>query len=347
MAVITVADQSGVVSEIVIERGVTRPECVRARVVPTDETSQRIAVFGQPGSAPLARDLAATVEAELRILPDRDAAKTLAVVEECYLWLNHLHFARGDLVIAVGGGALTDVVGFVAATYLRGVPLVLIPTTLLGAVDAAIGGKTGVNVEGKNLAGVFRHPERVLVDPAVIEATPLALRREGAAEAVKAGLIGDPDLVEMYRRHGLAAPIEQVLERAVRVKAGIVSTDFREAGVRAHLNYGHTIGHAVEVACGISHGEAVSIGMVAAAAVAERKLGFTGSAAHRSLLEALGLPVVSPYVDVAEVRRLVRLDKKRDDTGLRMTLLQDVAKPVVVPVDDDDVTVALRAIGLS
>ncbi len=346
MSVISISEGDRLASEIVVESGVLASSGLASLLAPPAGMPGRMAVFAQPGSRHVAAPIAYRLGAPLRLLPDGDAAKNLAVVEGSYLWLNELGFTRDDLVVAIGGGALTDVAGFIAGTYLRGVPAALIPTTLLGAVDAAVGGKTGVNVGGKNLAGVFRHPHRVIVDPDVLAALPRALLQDGAAEAVKAGWIGDPDLVEIYEEHGLAAPVGEVARRAIAVKARIVSQDFREAGVRAWLNYGHTVGHAVEVAQRMSHGHAVAVGMVAAAAVSAHRFNFPGADRQRRILERLGLPTAADGADPGAVRRLMALDKKRDARGLRMTLLRAVADPEVVSIDEEDVRIALAAIGV-
>jgi 3-dehydroquinate synthetase len=282
----------------------------------------------------------------VRTLPDRDLAKSVAVVEETYLWLNELQFARNDLIVAVGGGALTDVAGFIAATYLRGVPVVYMPTTLLGAIDASIGGKTAINIGGKNLAGVFRHPNRVLIDLEVLAGLPVELLREGAAEAIKAGLIADPVLFELFESHGLDAPLEEVVRRAVTVKADVVREDFREQGRRGILNYGHTIGHAIEMEAGMSHGHAVAIGMVAAGAVSARVAGFGHERRQNDAIAGLGLPTASPTVDAARIRSLVALDKKRDRGGLRMTVISDIGTASVVSVDDATVDAALQVVGI-
>ena len=220
------------------------------------------------------------------------------------------------------------------------------PTTLLGAVDAAVGGKTGVNVGGKNLVGVFRHPGRVLVDVDVLDALPPDLRRQGTAEALKTGFVGDPLLVDLYREHGIDAPLDEVVGRSVEVKSRVVSEDFREGGIRAILNYGHTAGHAVEVASGISHGDAVSIGMVAAGVVGERTVGFERRIDQEYLIASLGLPVRSPDVELSEIERLMALDKKRDAGGIRFVVLEDFGVPRVVHPDDATVRAALHAIGI-
>lgn len=311
----------------------------------------RVAVlFQEPAAAPAAQVVAAIedlgMDVDSRSVPDREAAKTLAVAEDCYRWLNGLELTRLDTIVGVGGGALTDLAGFVAATYLRGVRAVLVPTTLLAAVDAAIGGKTAVNVDGKNLVGVFRHAARVIVDLEVLTKLPEDLLREGSAEALKAGMIADPTIVDLYERDGLGAELSEIVVRAISVKTDIVSGDFKESDRRAVLNYGHTVGHALEFLADLSHGEAVALGMVAAAAASEQVTGFTGGPRQNEAIAGLGLPVRAPAVDVARLRALMSLDKKRDHSGLRMVLLEDVGKPVLRSVDDVAVAAALAAVGL-
>ncbi len=278
--------------------------------------------------------------------PDGEAAKTLEVVGDAYRALNQAGLTRGDTVVAVGGGALTDVVGFVAATYLRGIEAVYVPTTLLAAVDAAIGGKTAINVDGKNLAGAFAHPTAVVVDERILGALPAEEAAQGHAEALKAGYVGDPDLVAMYRTGRALSDLGAVVRRAVAVKVDVVRRDFEERGPRAHLNLGHTVGHAVETATGLRHGSAVAIGMVAAAAASRRVTGFDWLDDVRSILEGLGLPVAAPDVDRDRLLDLMALDKKRTAAGLRMVLLEDVGAPVVVDVGDATVRTALDAIGV-
>ena len=314
------------------------------------ETAANIAVLTQPSVSHLAADIAAQARAagassaEVRVLPDGEAAKNLTTVERVYEWLNSLSFTRDDLVVGVGGGALTDLAGFAAATYLRGVEVSYLPTTLLGAVDASIGGKTGVNVGGKNLAGVFRHPARVIVDLDVLDALSPELRREGAAETVKAGFIADHSILAEYENNGLEVSLDIVVPAAIAVKVRAVTTDFREKGLRAILNYGHTIGHAIEIAAGISHGDAVAIGMVAAGKISEEMLGFRHAARQTEIIAAIGLPVVAPQVDAEQVALLMNRDKKRDAAGLRMVLLEDFGTPVVRHVGADLINVGLAAI---
>lgn len=316
-------------------------------VVLGDARPRRVAFIVQPGvPASIGRRLSVGSDATVIEVPDGEAAKNLATVEQVCLRLAQHGMERGDLIVAVGGGAATDLGGFVGALFLRGIRVHYVPTTLVGAVDAAIGGKTGVNVGAKNLVGAFRHPARVVIDTAVLEALPAHLVRMGAAEALKAGLVGDPALVDLYERHGLAAPIGEVVDRAIRVKAAIVGRDFFETGVRAHLNYGHTIGHAVELAAGIPHGAAVAIGMIAAGRVSAMVAGFAHEARQAAVISGLGLPVVSPPTDPDAVRFLLSRDKKRAGGLARMVVLADVGRPQVVTVDDATVTAALTAVAI-
>lgn len=344
---ILITDGGEVVSRVVIGSGsLEDPEDLVG-----SSRHRRIAVFTQEPPAAIADRVAAALRAtgaavDLMTLPDREDAKTMPVVESCYQWLNGLGLTRRDLIVGVGGGALTDVTGFVAATYLRGLAAVLVPTTLLGAVDAAIGGKTAVNVGAKNLVGVFNHPERVVIDLDVLATLPPHLLREGHAEALKAGFIADPSIIDLYEKHGADVPVDEIVTRAVAVKAAVVSDDFTESGARAILNYGHTVGHAVEMLSGMSHGEAVAVGMIAAGAAAAHAVGFTGESRQRQIIESLGLPVRAPQLERSAVLDVINLDKKRDDSGLRMVLLEDFGRPVLRPADAATVEVALAAIGL-
>ncbi len=345
---IVITEGSEHVSEVVIGQGTIDDF---ADHLPSRSDRQRVAIVAQPTVRGFADRIRTSLEAQgltatILPIPDGEQAKTLTTIEDLALRLNDLGFTRRDTVVGVGGGAATDVAGFVAAIYLRGVECVVAPTTLLGAVDAAVGGKTGVNAGGKNLIGAFRHPARVVVDVDVVRTISPELLRQGTAEAVKAGFVGDRELVELYHRYGIDVPLEEVIERAIRVKADIVSQDFREGGVRAYLNYGHTVGHAVEVAAGLSHGEAVAIGMVAAGVVGEHTVGFERRKEQDELIATLGLPVRSPSVDRVEIDRLMALDKKRDDGGVRFVVLEDFGAPRVVRPDAATVRASLNAIGI-
>lgn len=313
---------------------------------------RRAVILCQPPTETLAASyvsLLATagMETERYTVPDGEEAKQLGVVEDVYNFLNGGGFTRDDLIVGVGGGALTDVAGFVGGTYLRGVPVMYVATTLIAAVDAAIGGKTGVNVGGKNLAGVFAHPEAVLIDIDIIDQLPLELKREGAAEALKTGFIEDLAIVEAYERDGLDVDLDEIVNRSVAVKVAVVNDDFKERGRRAILNYGHTVGHAIETTTGRSHAESVSIGTVAAGAASRAMFDFTGEERQRAVLREVGLPISASDADAGAVRAQMDRDKKRDSEGLRMVLLQDFGIPELVHANDATVRAAFEGIGLA
>jgi 3-dehydroquinate synthase len=290
-------------------------------------------------------------------IPAGEAAKRLPVVEAVYQRLAAVPLHRADPVVAVGGGATTDAAGFAAATWLRGVPLVSLPTTLLAMVDAAVGGKTGVDLDaGKNLVGAFHQPAAVVADLDTLATLPRAELRSGMAEVVKAGLIADPALAAACLERSPAAlageldALAPLVERAIAVKAEVVGADEREAGRRAILNYGHTLGHALERLAryqGLRHGEAVALGMVFAARVAEA----TGLAApgltegHVELLRAAGLPVGGVALDPDEVLAAMGTDKKHAGVGLRLVLLRAPGEPEVVPAPERGLLVeAIRSL---
>jgi 3-dehydroquinate synthetase len=327
-------------SEILIGHG--RPE----PLLPWRESRRMAVVITQPGAAAIARDLARQIpDSEIVTLPDRDEAKTVSVAEGVYHQLADIGFGRHDTVVGVGGGAVTDLAGFVAATWVRGVESVLVPTTLLGAVDAAIGGKTGLNLAGKNLVGAFHLPTRVVIDHDVLAALPDQLRLEGTAEALKAGLIGDPELVDLFAKDGRRLSLEVMVTRAVAVKVGIVKADLREDGRRAILNFGHTIGHAIEVGGGLPHGLAVAVGMVAAGSVSAARYGFPDRWLSE-LISSLGLPVAVAGVSPEIVLALIARDKKRTAAGVRMVLLREVGDPVIDVVNEREIEVGLSAVGI-
>jgi 3-dehydroquinate synthase len=242
-------------------------------------------------------------------VPDAEAAKTAGVAASLWAQLGVAGFTRTDAVVGVGGGTVTDLAGFVAASWLRGVRVVQVPTTLLGMVDAAVGGKTGINTaEGKNLVGAFHPPAGVLCDVDVLATLPEADLMAGLAEVVKCGFIADPVILDLVESSVAADPtlarssanphLRELIERAVRVKADVVAADLRESSLREILNYGHTFGHAIEQVEHYSwrHGEAVGVGMVYVAELARLTGHLSGPegdalvARHRSVLESLGLP---------------------------------------------------------
>lgn len=268
---------------------------------------------------------------------------------------------RDSAVVAVGGGVVGDLAGFVAATFMRGVPCVQVPTTLLAMVDASVGGKTGVDTPaGKNLIGAFHPPRVVVADVALLGTLPAREFRAGLAEAVKHGAIADVDHFEWLRARsekiaaGAADLMEQVVVRSVEIKAASVASDEREAGFRKTLNFGHTIGHAVEAASGfgVLHGEAVGIGMVAEARIGEI-IGVTetGSAARlRDLLQAVGLPTALPAgMEPRAVVGLTRTDKKSRGGAVEFALIERIGRAHPgpdgqwgTPVADSVVEEALR-----
>ncbi|MFH5823255.1 3-dehydroquinate synthase [Georgenia sp. AZ-5] len=282
-----------------------------------------------------------------RTVPEGEQAKTIEVVTACWELLGEHRFGREDVVVALGGGATTDVAGFVAATWLRGVRLVNVPTTLLAMVDAALGGKTGINTEaGKNLVGAFHPPAGVVCDLTALQTLPAADLRAGLAEVVKCGFIADPQILRLVAADGGAgaqdprsAVLRELVERAVAVKARVVGEDLRESGLREILNYGHTFGHAVERTEGYRwrHGDAVSVGMVFAAELAHAAgiLHADVVARHRELLTMLGLPVSYPAGRWEVLAEAMAHDKKVRGNALRFIVLEDVARPTVLRGPDE------------
>ncbi len=274
-------------------------------------------------------------------VPEGEEAKSLAVYTAVLRQLAVQEAHRDDPVVALGGGAVGDLAGFVAATYMRGVPFVQVPTTLTAQVDAAIGGKTAVNLpEGKNLVGAFHQPVAVLADVTTLASLPEREYRSGLAEVAKYALTLDPELLATLERDpGPAlrrepAALEDLVARCVRAKAGIVARDERDTGARMVLNYGHTLGHALErleAFRGRTHGEAIAVGMRFAARLAER-LGLAPEglhARHVRLLASLGLETQGELPGAGEILAAMRLDKKYAG-GIRFVLLEDVGRPRVV-----------------
>ncbi len=319
--------------------------------------AQRVAVVHPPTLRETAEavraDLAGTgLDAHVVEVPDGEDAKSLPVAGFCWDVLGQIGITRSDAVVGLGGGATTDLAGWVAAAWLRGVRVVQVPTTLAGMVDAAIGGKTAVNTDaGKNLVGAFHPPAGVLCDLAALETLPPNDYAAGLAEVVKCGFIADPRILELLEADPAGAvvagnPAEQeLIERSVAVKADVVGEDLTERGRREVLNYGHTLGHAIERAERYRwrHGAAVSIGLVYAAAVG-RLLGRLDDATadrHRSVLTALGLPTTYRPDAFPSLREGMRRDKKARGSRIRMVVLDGLARPTTV--DDPDPAVLAAA----
>lgn len=294
-------------------------------------------------AARIAAYMTGQVEPLLMEVPDAEDGKTVEVAAQCWDGLAEAGFTRSDVVIGVGGGAVTDLAGFVAAGWLRGVAVIQLPTSLLGMVDAAVGGKTGVNIAaGKNLVGAFHPPRAVLCDLSTLGTLPQADRIAGFAEIIKCGFIADPGILDLVEADPAAAVepgsavLAELVERAVAVKASVVSGDLRESGRRVVLNYGHTLGHAIEKIERYRrrHGEAVAIGMVYAAVLSR----ITGRAdlveRTRSILARVGLPVSYPSGRLDDLLAAMRLDKKNTGQTQRFVLLDGIGKPTLV----DDVT---------
>jgi len=297
-------------------------------------------------AAALRESLLADYEVLLAEIPDAEAAKRVEVAAFCWQIMGQTDFTRTDVVVGLGGGATTDLAGFVAATWLRGVRLVQVPTTVLGMVDAAVGGKTGINTaEGKNLVGAFWAPAAVLVDLDLLSTLSENEILAGSAEIVKAGFIAEPEILDIYeasveRATDPATPeFRRLLELAIGMKAGVVSEDFRESGVREFLNYGHTLGHAIEHAERYNwrHGAAIAVGMMFAAELS-RLTGSLSDAAvdrHRSILESLTLPTSYPLGRWNTLLATMQRDKKARAGHLRFIVLDDIAKPSVLTAPDE------------
>ncbi|MEX1163589.1 MAG: 3-dehydroquinate synthase [Nitriliruptor sp.] len=297
------------------------------------------------------RDAGLTVHRHL--VRDGEVAKDADTLAQLWQVCADVPLTRGDLVVAVGGGVVGDLAGFLAATWNRGVAVLQVPTTLLAQVDAAIGGKTGINLGGgKNLVGAFHQPIAVACAVDTLATLSPRIRTEGLGEVVKCGLIADPgilDLLETCAADVLAGDpelLQELVVRSAQVKAAVVAADEREGGIRAHLNLGHTYGHAVESLTGYSevlHGEAVAIGTVVALRIGQR-LGCTpDDLVERAdaLLARLGLPTRGPALDREQVWSVIGRDKKVTRDGVRWVLLEGLAMPTVQAVDRADVDAVL------
>ncbi|MET0133719.1 MAG: 3-dehydroquinate synthase, partial [Kibdelosporangium sp.] len=285
------------------------------------------------------KDIAdAGVDAHRVEIPDAEDGKDLRVAAYCWDVLGQMGLDRQGVVVGLGGGAVTDLAGFVAATWLRGVRLVNVPTTLLGMVDASLGGKTGINTDaGKNLVGVFHEPSAVLVDLATLITLPPNELVAGMAEVIKGGFIADPRILELVEADPKAAVdpegdvLAELVARKIQIKADVVGKDLREAGLREILNYGHTLGHAIErrERYRWRHGAAISVGMVFVAELARLagRLDDVTADRHRDVLESIGLPTQYDADALPQLIDGMRNDKKTRSGVLRFVVLDGLAKP--------------------
>jgi 3-dehydroquinate synthase len=308
--------------------------------------SRTVVVIHPEGLGEIARPAcgalkAAGFDVHTEPVPDGEACKTIDVAARLWSSLADRKFTRSDCIVGLGGGATTDLAGFVAATWLRGVKVVLVPTTLLGMADAAVGGKTAVDIPaGKNLVGAFHSPVGVLADLATLETLPRTDYVAGLAEVIKAGFIADPVILDLIDQdpdgatvpHGQHA--RELIERAIRVKAGVVSSDLTEKGPREILNYGHTLGHAIERVedYRFRHGDAVAIGMVYVAELARLagRLDERISKLHRDVLASVGLPTSYRPGAWPDLREAMSVDKKARGARLRLVVLDGLARPGIL-----------------
>ena len=285
-----------------------------------------------------------------------ETSKNLETVRQVYTWLAERKAERGHLILAVGGGVVGDLVGFVAATYLRGIPFVQIPTTLLAMMDASIGGKVAVDMpQGKNLVGAFYQPKFVLSDVETLKTLPVRELTSGWAEAIKHGLILDDGLLDTFESHvselkSLDPEIAtETIRRSVAIKAGVVSQDEKETlGIRILLNYGHTIGHAIESITGYTeylHGEAVSVGMMGAAKIGEllQIMDVDDVERQKEVLQAYGLPISAPGLNSEAIISAMTSDKKTTGGSINWVLLDGIGKAITNnEVPDKYVSKALK-----
>ncbi|MGF0309988.1 3-dehydroquinate synthase [Rhodococcus sp. 14-2483-1-1] len=302
-----------------------------------------VAIFHQPPLAETAEAVRAAlaekgIDAHRIEIPDAEDGKDLAVAGFCWEVLGRIGLTRSDAIVSLGGGAATDLAGFVAATWMRGVRIVHVPTTLLAMVDAAVGGKTGINTDaGKNLVGSFHEPAAVLIDLATLETVPKNEIVSGMAEVIKTGFIADPKILDIIEADPAAAldptgdVLPELIKRSVEVKAKVVAADLRESNLREILNYGHTLAHAIErrEQYRWRHGAAVSVGLVFAAELGRLagRLDDATADRHRSILESVGLPVTYDEHAFGDLLKGMQTDKKNRAGLLRFVVLDGLAKP--------------------
>jgi 3-dehydroquinate synthase len=318
--------------------------------------TRTVAIFHQPPLAETAEAVRAAlaekgIDAHRIEIPDAEDGKDLAVAGFCWEVLGRIGLTRSDAVVSLGGGAATDLAGFVAATWMRGVRVIHVPTTLLAMVDAAVGGKTGINTEaGKNLVGSFHEPSAVLIDLATLETVPRNEIVAGMAEVVKTGFIADPVILDLIEKDPEAAldptgtVLPELIRRSVEVKAKVVAADLRESDLREILNYGHTLGHAIErrERYRWRHGAAVAVGLVFAAELGRLagRLDDVTADRHRTILELVGLPTTYDADAFGQLVEGMQTDKKNRAGVLRFVVLDGLAKPGRLEGPDPSLLVA-------
>ena len=297
----------------------------------------RIAFFYSESQAEHIPKLSIENEMHYFPLPDGESAKSAQTLAQMWDWMGAAGFTRSDLVVAIGGGTVTDAAGFLSATWLRGIDWIAIPTTLAGMVDASVGGKTGINSEyGKNLIGAFHSPRKVIIDSKWLKTLSSRDIAAGLAEVIKTGFIGDQSILDLMQNFDLDRDrnnydlFNQLIEKSVAVKSAVVSSDFKESFGREVLNYGHTLGHAVErhSKYALRHGEAVSIGLVFAAHLSQIHCGLDEQIVqqHISLLEKVGLPTTYERAALPQLQALMSVDKKSRGNTLRFVGISGVGK---------------------
>lgn len=325
---------------------------------------RRCAIVADQHTAPLAEPCARSlrdvgIEPIEMVIPAGEGSKSLDRAAEVLEWLAESRADRHTAIVAVGGGVVGDLAGFVAATYARGLPLLMVPTSLLAQVDSSVGGKVGVNLpRAKNIVGAFHQPIGVWIDTAVLATLPARELRCGLAEVVKYGMILDADFFRFIEEHAASilrldpAEIRTIVARSCRLKAEVVTQDEREeTGLRAVLNFGHTIGHAIEAVAGyggvFQHGEAVAVGMVAESRLAERLGWVAPDRTDRltALLERLGLPTSLPDYDADALLDAMSRDKKNQGGRIRFVLPREIGRVELTDLPgDEDIRAALRSI---
>jgi 3-dehydroquinate synthase len=307
-------------------------EILKARV--------RVAIIVSETYSPDLKDLM-NLDSEIHVfrVPDGEDGKSIATLHKLWNWLGAAGFTRSDLIVGIGGGAITDVAGFVAASWLRGLDWVAVPTSLAGMVDASVGGKTGINSDyGKNLIGAFHSPIAVVIDTEFLKTLSDRDFAAGMAEVIKCGFIADSAILDLAAMHTVDSlrenppVVSELVQRAVTVKSHVVSVDFKESFAREALNYGHTLGHAIEIHSKyqLRHGEAVSIGLVYAAELAAMRGLITKAelSLHRSILLSYGLPITFERQAWQKLARLLALDKKARGNTIRFVALDGIGSTI-------------------